>query len=193
VAINLTIATTPHLEQYHWVVKWVWLLCGAAWVYWITTHETVRRRILRLVGLPIGEIPDIEDNPDMNALNLWITNNFADVTLERSELFLRDRRLIGGQQPEPLAVFTPMTLTKNADGLPPKVKRRFQLVEFKNPASPIFQGYVNGSLARIPVPMMGTWQLDLEIRWANGNGYPFQKCFRWDASGAPRFVKCPRN
>lgn len=50
VAINLTIATTPHLEQYHWLVKYVWLVCLASWVVWIAAHKAVRVKVAGWIG-----------------------------------------------------------------------------------------------------------------------------------------------
>jgi hypothetical protein len=144
---------------------------------------------LRSESTTLGNIPTIEENPDMNALNLWITNNFSEVRLERTALFIHGRRLLG-QQAEPLPDFQTIHFTANADGLPFGVRRRFQVLEFKNPSVPEFKGYVDGQFVSVKLPMRGLWQIDLEIRWAGGS-YSFRKCLRWDETSAPRFVACP--
>ena len=72
--------------------------------------------VQRLALQSRSNIPHIEDAPDANALNVWITNKFSSVTLDRSALLLHGWRLLGGNQSEPLPDLKTMRLRGNADG-----------------------------------------------------------------------------
>ena len=132
-------------------------------------------------------IPKIEDDPDVNALNIRITNDFEKTGLQDCFLYLHNRLLIDRKARTPLPSFQVMRLTSNHHDIPYLVERRYQLVEYTNPTQPFFRTY-GGT---VDLPCMGLWRLDLELVWYGGQPYHFSKCFMWEGGRSPYFVECP--
>jgi hypothetical protein len=132
-------------------------------------------------------IPKIVDDPDVNALNLRITNDIEKTGLNDCFLYLHRRVLVSGKARTPLPSFQPMRLTSNHHNIPYLEERRYQLLEFTNPAQPFFRGYE----ATVDLPCMGVWRLDLELVWYGGTAYRFSKCFAWESGKSPYFSGCP--
>jgi hypothetical protein len=141
-------------------------------------------------------VPLIETSPASDALNLIITN-LSPVDMDADKLLLHGvmkwgERISQFHEVEQFKQFSTVTLYGDQIGLPACEPRRFQLLEFKNPAGPIFRARVESVGAREwSIPSHGLWRMDLELRWNDGTPYPFQQCFKWDQRAAPDFVSCP--
>jgi hypothetical protein len=136
---------------------------------------------------PSANIPKIEDDPDVNALNIRITNDIDKGGLNDCILYLHRRILVDRKSRTPLPSFQVMRLTSNHHNIPYLEERRYQLLEFTNPVQPFFRGY-GGT---VNLPEMGLWRLDMELTWYGGEQYQFSKCFMWEAGRTPYFVNCP--
>jgi hypothetical protein len=132
-------------------------------------------------------IPKIEDDPDVNALNLRITNDIETTGLQDCIIYLHRRALVDRKPRTPLPSFSVLKLTANHHDIAYMEERRYQLLEFTNPARPFFTTY--GST--VDLPCMGLWRLDLELVWYGGTPYHFSKCFMWEGGRSPYFVECP--
>lgn len=138
---------------------------------------------------PFGVV--IEDDPGSDALNLRITNAVHRPELIQSKLFLHvvqewDDMLEDFKQPSEFRAFVTAELFANEGNLPYKIPRRFQLVEFTNPAGPVIK--VKGSQGTWKIPRPGTWKFFQELRWDGGSPYRFVKYVHWGRSSAPAFV-----
>jgi hypothetical protein len=135
----------------------------------------------------VPEVPRIEDDPDVNALNLRITNDIERGGLNDCILYLHRRTLIDRRARTPLPSFQVMRLTSNHHNIPYMEERRYQLLEFTNPSQPFFRSY-NGT---VDLPCMGLWRLDMELTWYGGKPYQLSKCLMWESGRSPYFVSCP--
>ena len=136
---------------------------------------------------PKSEIPKIEDDADVNALNIRITNDIERKGLNDCLLYLHRRVLVGSKARTPLPSFQVIRLTSNHHDIPYMEERRYQLLEFTDPARPFFRSY-SGT---VDLPCMGLWRLDLELVWYGGQPYRFSKCFMWESGRSPYFTECP--
>jgi hypothetical protein len=137
----------------------------------------------------------IEDDPGSQALNLRITNVTNADELTEDKLFLHgvqelDCRSWEFKEPSEFGHFATMTVYGNQKNLPYKQPRRFQLVEFEDPATPNIhvKDESNGSRRTWPIPRKGTWKLIHELRWDGGRPYRFVKYVHWSRSSAPAFM-----
>jgi hypothetical protein len=141
-------------------------------------------------------VPLIEQSAAADALNLTVTNTSPD-DLEANKLLLHsikrwDEQFHRFSEVSQFKGFSTVTLYGDQVGLPSGQTRRFQLLEFTNPAGPLFRARVESYGAKEwPIPSLGLWRMDLELRWQDGVPYIFRQCFKWDQCSAPDFVICP--
>ena len=139
---------------------------------------------------------DIENFEVNNALNFRITNKHARDGLADDVLILHSVKLCNGrrqfQTVESLSKVLPLILTNDQPGLPYKVPRMFQLVQFTDRSAPFVQGYFgsdhNLRLVAMPLPSRGFWQFGMELRWAGGS-MQIPRVFHWGESSLPTFCK----
>ena len=169
------------------IYGWIFLIVGAVvalWGWW----EKI-----------FPPLPDINEFPAHNALNLKITNMYdksglggVQLSLHSIQRWRADRRDFGIA--ESFAPHIPMVLFADQIDLPYRVPRMFQLVEFKDSSAPLIRGRAkgeNGPAREILIPSHGIWRARLELRWGGG-AKEHVVFFEWNENKLPTFCKKPR-